>query len=230
MEDHSDMFVDPVDKRDSAFEAEKRARYERLSLLTLDIAEIAGKSVCDLKNKTLDTEQCRHIEKAMASVSRAIWAHQIVERLRQGKPLSRRELMRLALGEHSFFHLEKTNKKQLVKDYHVEQCRDPIGASPKRVTPPKSIHEDVHDERKDDGQGEFSDHRNEAKRVSSNPKLGPRKVYSCKIHLSKIVSSHAASPSYRYKVPGKNDLPHSLNATARVAGKKFYASDDFVPP
>ncbi len=225
MEDHSDILVDPVDRSDAAFEAEKRARYERLSLLTLDIAEIAGKSICDIKDKTPGTEQCRHLEKAMASLSRAIWAHQIVERLRQGKPLSRRELMRLALGAHSFYRLEKTNKKQHVKDCRGEQSSVPTDTSPKPVSPPRSIDKDDHDERKDGAQDEFLDLRNEDK-----PESSTREFTSKKIYQSKLFSSYVASPPYRHKMPGKNDLPYNLNATTEFAGKKFYASGDFVPP
>ena len=90
---------------ESEFEAAKRARYERLSLLTLDMAEAAGNCARGVDGEITP----RKVDRAMRSVSRAIWAHQVIERLRQGKPLSRRELMRLALGEHSFYRNETTD-------------------------------------------------------------------------------------------------------------------------
>lgn len=77
------------------FESAKRARYERLSLLTLDMAEAAGRCARDHKGEI----DGRAVSRAMAALSRAVWAHQIIERLRQGRSLSRADLMRLALGE-----------------------------------------------------------------------------------------------------------------------------------
>ncbi len=77
------------------FESAKRARYERLSLLTLDMAEAAGRCARDHKGEI----DGRAVSRAMAALSRAVWAHQIIERLRQGQSLSRADLMRLALGE-----------------------------------------------------------------------------------------------------------------------------------
>ena len=50
------------------FEAELKARYERLSLLTLDLAEEAGRS------------------RQVAEMTRAIWVHRTIEKLRTGKP------------------------------------------------------------------------------------------------------------------------------------------------
>ena len=61
----------------SDFEAALKARYERLSLLTLDLAEEAA-----LSAKQESTG------KRMAQVTRAIWAHQTIERLRCGRASS----------------------------------------------------------------------------------------------------------------------------------------------
>lgn len=91
------------------FESAKRVRYERLSLLTLDMAEAAGDCARD-KEGDIDPRQ---VSRAMAAVSRAIWAHQTIERLREGKPLSRRELMRLALGEHSFYQKPEVQTRDI---------------------------------------------------------------------------------------------------------------------
>ena len=81
--------------QEADFESAKRARYERLSLLTLDMAEAAGRCARDHKGEI----DGRAVSRAMAALSRAVWAHQIIERLRQGRSLSRADLMRLALGE-----------------------------------------------------------------------------------------------------------------------------------
>lgn len=61
------------------------ARYERLSILTLDLAEEAGEaavnfSLVDRANKP------GHFDRRIAAMSRAIWAHRVIERLRLGKP------------------------------------------------------------------------------------------------------------------------------------------------
>ena len=95
--DHT--LIDPATGETVDFESAKRARYERLSLLTLDMAERAGQAA----NEHSALREARGFNKAMAAMSRAIWAHQIIERLRMGKPLSRGELKRLALGSHVFY-------------------------------------------------------------------------------------------------------------------------------
>ena len=91
------------------FESAKRARYERLSLLTLDIAEAAGACARD-KEGDIDPRQ---VSRAMAAISRAIWVHQTIERLREGKPLSRRELMHLAFGEHGFYQKSEIQTRNI---------------------------------------------------------------------------------------------------------------------
>ena len=116
------------DHQQTDFEAAKRARYERLSLLTLDMAERAGQ----VANDHSALREARGFNKAMAAMSRAIWAHQIVERLRMGKPLSRGELMRLALGSHSFYRHQIDEhaprpKKHLYKEQYApsDDCHTP---------------------------------------------------------------------------------------------------------
>ncbi len=72
-----------VDGDDNAadFDAELTARYRRLSLLTLELAEEAGEaaqsfSLVEAKNKV------GRFERRIAAMTRAIWAHQAIERLR----------------------------------------------------------------------------------------------------------------------------------------------------
>ena len=73
----------PESRGETEFEAELRARYERLSLLTLDLAEEAGEaavsfSVVEKGDKT------GRFERRIAAMTRCIWAHKEIERLRCG--------------------------------------------------------------------------------------------------------------------------------------------------
>jgi|GEM_PF-4163172 len=77
------------------FETELKARYERLSLLTLDLAEEAGEAARGAKaHKTKNhyfsqvdnnTARSGRFEQRIAAMIRAIWAHRVIERLRTGK-------------------------------------------------------------------------------------------------------------------------------------------------
>ena len=84
-------------EKPSAFETALRERYERLSLLTLDLAQAAGERAREggeqpapQKTSTNDAEVRpakgrAGFDRAIASMSKAIWAHTVVERLRAGK-------------------------------------------------------------------------------------------------------------------------------------------------
>lgn len=93
------MIRDETD-HNSSFEEARRARYERLSLLTLDLAEEAAhwaKHVSEREDHRPD--RARDFARSMASMSKAIWAHQVVERLRTGRGLDAQDLAALrALG------------------------------------------------------------------------------------------------------------------------------------
>ncbi len=93
------MIRDETD-HNSSFEEARRARYERLSLLTLDLAEEAAhcaKHVSEWEDHRPD--RARDFARSMASMSKAIWAHQVVERLRTGRGLDAQDLAALrALG------------------------------------------------------------------------------------------------------------------------------------
>ena len=75
------------------FERALRERYQRLSLLTLDLAQAAGEhaqTVAAHVNKTQSPAHSADLNKAILSVTRLVRAHQTIERLRSGKPLPKR--------------------------------------------------------------------------------------------------------------------------------------------
>ena len=65
------------------FERELAERYQRLSLLTLDLAEEAGEAVRDFARVDLGQKRGR-FDHGVASMTKAIWAHTVIERLRKG--------------------------------------------------------------------------------------------------------------------------------------------------
>lgn len=76
-----------------SFEQARMERYQRLSLLTLDLAEEAGecaRSMAYAHNGGTASPKMRRVKspftQGMENMSRAIWAHQVIERLRTGKP------------------------------------------------------------------------------------------------------------------------------------------------
>ena len=115
------------------FETAKNVCYERLALLTLDMAEAAGKCVRD-KNEEIAP---REINRAIAAVSRAIWAHQIIERLRLGKPLSRRDLMVLALGKHY-----KKRRVDRTRAVYQPLCKEEVPQTNSNSTPSPDLGSD----------------------------------------------------------------------------------------
>ncbi len=68
--------------RDADFEAALAERYRRLSLLTLDLAEEAGEAAVNFS--LVDTKGVRpaFFDRRLAAMTRAIWAHRVIERLR----------------------------------------------------------------------------------------------------------------------------------------------------
>ncbi len=81
------------DGDESSFEQARMERYQRLSLLTLDLAEEAGecaRSMAYAHNGGTASPKMRRVKspftQGMENMSRAIWAHQVIERLRTGKP------------------------------------------------------------------------------------------------------------------------------------------------
>ncbi len=99
-----DRHTDRVDARratpvhesacDADFEAALAERYRRLSLLTLDLAEEAGEAArCAKAHQSeevnfllVDTKGARlaFFDRRLAAMTRAIWAHRVIERLRSG--------------------------------------------------------------------------------------------------------------------------------------------------
>lgn len=78
---------------ESSFEDARMRRYERLSLLTLDLAEEAGecaRSIGYVESGGTTPRKQRgakaRFTQGLENMSRAIWAHQVIERLRTGKP------------------------------------------------------------------------------------------------------------------------------------------------
>ncbi len=69
---------------DSDFSAALRTRYEQLSLLTLDLAQEAGEAVRDFSRVDLGPAKGR-FDHGIASMTKAIWAHTVIERLRGGE-------------------------------------------------------------------------------------------------------------------------------------------------
>jgi|GEM_PF-5462048 len=64
------------------FAAKLTARYERLSLLTLDLAEEAGEAAVNWSMVDNDPKRPGRFERRIAAMTKAIWAHQAIERLR----------------------------------------------------------------------------------------------------------------------------------------------------
>jgi len=113
--DHSDelvcaeaIYAATEDAPIEEFKAHLTARYRRLSLLTLDLAEKAGKAaLCANAHKTNHNcakahktnsgnfslvesqNKVRIFERRTAAMTRAIWAHQQIERLRRGGVIER---------------------------------------------------------------------------------------------------------------------------------------------
>jgi|GEM_PF-5479275 len=84
--DHREADATPISGDECAgapgFNEALAERYQRLSLLTLDLAEEAGKAALDPEAYSFD--------RPMAAMTRAIWAHQIIERLRLSCPESKK--------------------------------------------------------------------------------------------------------------------------------------------
>ncbi len=78
------LIIDPVSGEETRFEDALRARYERLSLLTLDLAEEAGEAVRSFSYVDR-REKPGRFERGVAAMTKAIWAHQSIERLRKGE-------------------------------------------------------------------------------------------------------------------------------------------------
>ena len=71
---------------ETSFEAALKARYERLSLLTLDLAQEAGEAVRD-RARTERGAGPGRFDHGVRAMTKAIWAHTVIERLRTGKPV-----------------------------------------------------------------------------------------------------------------------------------------------
>ena len=72
---------------ETSFEAALKARYERLSLLTLDLAQEAGEAVRD-RARTERGAGPGRFDHGVRAMTKAIWAHTVIERLRTGKPVA----------------------------------------------------------------------------------------------------------------------------------------------
>ncbi len=167
------------------FETAKNARYERLSLLTLDMAEAAGKCVRDKREEIAPCE----INRAIAAVSRAIWAHQIIERLRLGKPLSRRDLMVLALGKH---YKKRTvyRARAVYAPSYKEEIPQTHSAS---ALSPDSGSDDVSSKLLDCEKPQSGLHEDQQKPANSPPKAFPSKSGLVVLRLRKCGTQEAFS-------------------------------------
>jgi len=74
--------TDPMTDED--FEPALKARYQRLSLLTLDLAEEAGEAAVNFSLVDNPPHRAGCFERRISAMTRAIWAHQQIERLRRG--------------------------------------------------------------------------------------------------------------------------------------------------
>ena len=72
---------------ENSFEAALKARYERLSLLTLDLAQEAGEAVRD-RARTERGAGPGRFDHGVRAMTKAIWAHTVIERLRTGKSVA----------------------------------------------------------------------------------------------------------------------------------------------
>ena len=80
------IIIDPVSGERTHFDDALAARYARLSLLTLDLAEEAGETARSFAYVDKGEKQGR-FERRVAAMSRAVWAHRAIERLRRAPAL-----------------------------------------------------------------------------------------------------------------------------------------------
>ena len=82
-----ETLTEPASGEETSFEAALKARYERLSLLTLDLAQEAGEAVRD-RARTERGAGPGRFDHGVRAMTKAIWAHTVIERLRTGKPVA----------------------------------------------------------------------------------------------------------------------------------------------
>jgi len=84
------LMTDPSSGEEVVFEAALKSRYERLSLLTLDMAEEAAMTARDHSRlaspkqvaKDLTQQRQGRFEYHIAAMTKAVWAHRVIEQLR----------------------------------------------------------------------------------------------------------------------------------------------------
>ena len=76
-------YAAPEPHGETGFAAQLQARYERVSLLTLDLAEEAGEAAVSF-SQVEKGDKTGRFERRIAAMTRAIWAHRVIERLRTG--------------------------------------------------------------------------------------------------------------------------------------------------
>ena len=76
------------------FERALDERYRRLSLLTLDLAEEAGEAAVNFSLVNTKGVRPAFFDRRLAAMTRAIWAHRVIERLRGGGPAAKAATLR----------------------------------------------------------------------------------------------------------------------------------------
>jgi len=79
----------------------RQARYQRLSLLTLDLAEEAGEAAVNFARVDNKGDRPSIFERRIAAMTRVIWAHQAIERMRNGGA-PKRDVSRGTHGDSEF--------------------------------------------------------------------------------------------------------------------------------
>lgn len=80
--------TDPATGASTTYDEAVQARYERLCLLTLDLAQEAGEAAQDWSQMPVGARASKghdrpgRFDRAVATMTRAIWAHKILDRLR----------------------------------------------------------------------------------------------------------------------------------------------------
>ncbi|MEO0879351.1 MAG: hypothetical protein AAFY22_06505 [Pseudomonadota bacterium] len=125
----------------SDFDAARAARYRRLSLLTLDLAEEAGEGARHFSfvdAGPADGKKPGRFERRIAAMTRAIWAHRAIEAMRRRlengedpRPVPRaakqiaQEQIAQEFGAQEFGAQEQIAREQCTRDMGAPEFRDP---------------------------------------------------------------------------------------------------------
>ena len=120
--------------READFEAALAERYRRLSLLTLDLAEEAGEAAVNFS--LVDTKGVRpaFFDRRLAAMTRAIWAHRVIERLRREGGLTKKRGGAPAPAAKAVYGNDGAKAATLRSDAK-DWCDDAGGAQPMQPFP-----------------------------------------------------------------------------------------------